>query len=133
MSRRPSVDTAFTEIAELIAAAKGRAFQAVNIALIDLHWQVGGIISRKIEAAEWGEGVVPQLAEYLARTHPGLRGFTRPNLFRMRQFYEAWREHAFVPTAPAQSPPSARPGGKAAIVSAVPRQLTSSAREGGRG
>ena len=32
MSRKPAVDTAFAEIAELIAAAKGRAFQAVNTA-----------------------------------------------------------------------------------------------------
>jgi hypothetical protein len=35
--------------------------------------------------------VVDQLAQYLARQHPGLRGFTRRNLFRMRQFYEAYR------------------------------------------
>jgi predicted nuclease of restriction endonuclease-like (RecB) superfamily len=36
--------------------------------------------------------VVSQLAEQIARTHPGLRGFTRRNLFRMRQFYEAYRD-----------------------------------------
>ena len=70
MSRKPAVDTAFAEIAELIASAKVRAVQAVNTALIDLYWQVGGIISRKIAAAEWGDGVVDQLASYLARTHP---------------------------------------------------------------
>jgi predicted nuclease of restriction endonuclease-like (RecB) superfamily len=33
---------------------------------------------------------VDRLAAHIARTHPGLRGFTRPNLFRMRQFYEAY-------------------------------------------
>lgn len=97
MSRRPVADPAFAEIAELIASAKVRAFQAVNTALIDLYWQVGGIISRKIEAAEWGDGVVDQLAGYLARTQPGLRGFTRRNLFRMRQFHDAWRDHELVP------------------------------------
>jgi len=52
---------------------------------------VGAHISRKIESAEWGDGVVDQLAAYIARTQPGLRGFTRPNLFRMRQFYETYR------------------------------------------
>ena len=31
------------------------------------------------------------LADHLARTQPGLRGFTPPNLFRIRQFYEAYR------------------------------------------
>lgn len=43
-----------------------------------------------------GDGVVAQLAAHLARTQPGLRGFTRPNLFRMRQFYEAYRHDAKV-------------------------------------
>ncbi len=35
--------------------------------------------------------MVTQLADYLARTQLGLNGFTRRNLFRMRQFYEAYR------------------------------------------
>ncbi|OGT00378.1 MAG: hypothetical protein A3F73_06170 [Gallionellales bacterium RIFCSPLOWO2_12_FULL_59_22] len=78
----------FNEITQLIHAARQRAVQAVNTGLIELYWQVGQFISRKIEQAEWGNGVVAQLAEHLARTQPGLRGFTRPNLFRMRQFYE---------------------------------------------
>jgi predicted nuclease of restriction endonuclease-like (RecB) superfamily len=89
-------DSAFAEIAELIATSRDRALQAVNTVLIDLYWKVGEIISRKIETSEWGEGVVPQLASYIQRTQPGLRGFTRPNLFRMRQFYEAYREESIV-------------------------------------
>lgn len=36
------------------------------------------------------------MATYLAQTQPGLRGFTRPNLFRMRQFYEAYRANEKV-------------------------------------
>ena len=88
--------TSFTDIVQLIATAKQRAIQAVNTSLIDLYWQVGEIISRKIAAAEWGDGVVDQLAEHLAQTQPGLRGFTRRNLFRMRQFYETYKGDAIV-------------------------------------
>jgi len=88
----PLTQDDFSEITQLIAAARQRAVQAVNTALIDLYWQVGQTISRKIEVAEWGDGVVARLAEHLALTQPGLRGFTRPNLFRMRQFYEAYRD-----------------------------------------
>src|SRR5690606_38650129 len=62
----------------------------VNTQLIELYWQVGAYISRKLEQAEWGDAVVSQLADYLKQTQPGLRGFTRSNLFRMRQFYEAY-------------------------------------------
>jgi predicted nuclease of restriction endonuclease-like (RecB) superfamily len=83
-------DEAFGEIVRLIEASRGKALQAVNTALIDLYWQVGETISRKIEAAEWGDGVVDELAAYIARTQPGLRGFTRANLFRMRQFYQTY-------------------------------------------
>ncbi len=94
MSTLPELarESEFSEILGLVAAARLRAVQAVNTTLIELYWQVGEVISRKIAAAEWGDGVVEQLAEHIARTQPGLRGFTRPNLFRMRQFYEAYRD-----------------------------------------
>jgi predicted nuclease of restriction endonuclease-like (RecB) superfamily len=88
--------TSFTEIVQLISSAKQRAIQAVNTSLIDLYWQVGEIISLKIASAEWGDGVVNQLADHIAQTQPGLRGFTRRNLFRMRQFYETYKGDAIV-------------------------------------
>jgi predicted nuclease of restriction endonuclease-like (RecB) superfamily len=91
-----TLERGFSEVVGLIAAARQRAFQAVNTTLIDLYWQVGEHISRKIEAAEWGDGVVPQLAQYIARTQPGQRGFTRDNLFRMKQFYETYRDNTIV-------------------------------------
>jgi predicted nuclease of restriction endonuclease-like (RecB) superfamily len=96
--------TSFTEIVQLIATAKQRAIQAVNTSLIDLYWQVGEIISRKIASAEWGDGVVNQLADHIAQTQPGLRGFTRRNLFRMRQFYETYKDDAIVSALLTQLP-----------------------------
>jgi predicted nuclease of restriction endonuclease-like (RecB) superfamily len=88
------LDTGFADIVRLISAARQRAVQAVNTELIELYWQVGAIISHKIAAAEWGDGVIARLAVHIAQTHPGLRGFTRPNLYRMRQFYEAYQGDA---------------------------------------
>jgi predicted nuclease of restriction endonuclease-like (RecB) superfamily len=98
------IDTGFAEVLQLIASARQRAVQAVNTTLIDLYWQVGALISRKIAAAEWGEGVVDQLAAHIARTEPGLRGFTRRNLFRMRQFYEAYQGDEQLSALPRQLP-----------------------------
>jgi predicted nuclease of restriction endonuclease-like (RecB) superfamily len=97
-------DESFSEVVRLIAASREKALQAVNTALIDLYWQVGATISRKMEAAEWGDGVVDRLAQFIGRTDPGLRGFTRRNLFRMRQFYEAYREEPIVSPLVAQLP-----------------------------
>lgn len=86
-----TTDDRFNEVLALIQSARRQAMQAVNTQLIELYWQVGAYISRKLEKAEWGDSVVGQLAEHLAQTQPGLRGFTRSNLFRMRQFYETYR------------------------------------------
>ena len=94
----------FADIARLIDAARQRAVQAVNTTLIELYWQVGERISRKIAQAEWGDGVVDQLARYLAQSQPGLRGFTRRNLFRMRQFYEAYPDAQVVSALLTQIP-----------------------------
>lgn len=80
---RPVTEPAFDEVLSLIDAAKRRAYQAVNAELLTLYWQVGEYISRKIASAEWGDGVVVELARAIARRYPGLRGFTRSNLFRM--------------------------------------------------
>ena len=90
--REHTDEQTFSEIVQLIADSQEKAVRSVNTVLIDLYWTVGEIISRKIASAEWGDAVVPKLAAYVAKTQPGLRGFTRANLFRMRQFYEAYRE-----------------------------------------
>ncbi len=101
---RTTDDPSFTAVIEMIQAARQRAVRAVNTSLIDLYWQIGEYISRKMAAAEWGDGVIPQLAAFIARTQPGLRGFTRPNLFRMRQFYEAYAGQEMISALPRQLP-----------------------------
>ncbi len=57
--------------------------QAVNTILIDLYWQIGAYLSHQLSEAKWGDAVVEQLAQHIATTQPGLKGFTRANLFRM--------------------------------------------------
>ena len=94
----------FSEVTRLIDSARQRAYQAVNTTLIELYWQVGAYLSRKIADAEWGESVVEQLAQHLASTQPGLKGFTRRNLFRMRQFYDVYREPQLVTALLTQLP-----------------------------
>ncbi len=89
-------EPAFREIIGLIAAARHRAFQAVNTELIDLYWRVGQYISRKLDSAAWGEGVVNELAHYIARQQPDMKGFTRASLFRMRQLYDIYRREPKV-------------------------------------
>ena len=65
-------EATFAEVVRLIAMARERTTQDVNPALIDLYWKVGEIISHKIEAAEWVDGVVDRLAQFIARTDRGV-------------------------------------------------------------
>lgn len=92
----PPAGEAFGEVLHLIQSARQRAYQAVNVELVSLYWEVGQYISQKLQSAEWGDKVVDELARFLSHTQPGLRGFTRPNLFRMRQFYDTYRDQPIV-------------------------------------
>ena len=85
------LEFSFSEIVRLIRNAKQKAFYAVNTALIDLHWQVGEYISRKVETEEWGKSVVQKLSTHIQLSEPGIRGFSSQNLWRMSQFFDAYR------------------------------------------
>lgn len=85
-------EPAFREIISLIAAARRRAFQAVNTELINLYWRVGEYIHQRICSEGWGKATILSLAEYIHRREPDMRGFSSQNLWRMRQFYEAYHQ-----------------------------------------
>ncbi len=89
-------EATFREVVGMIQDARGRALQAVNTELVDLYWQIGAFITGKIETAAWGEGVVDELALFIARRQPDIKGFTRRSLFRMRQFFDTYRGEPIV-------------------------------------
>ncbi len=83
-----TVKPEFTEIAKIIKQSRYKALQAVNSELINPYLQIGEYISKRIESEGWGKSVVVQLAEYLQKNEPDLKGFSDKNLWRMKQFYE---------------------------------------------
>jgi predicted nuclease of restriction endonuclease-like (RecB) superfamily len=80
------------EIKERIRAGQSAALRAVNRELIDLYWDIGRLIIERQEGETWGRAVVQSLAKDLQAEFPGISGFSTPNLYRMRQFYEAYCE-----------------------------------------
>jgi len=88
-----NLDIQFTEVAKLIQESKNNALRLVNKVLVSLYWQVGEYISQKVKKEKWGKGVVSQLADFLANQYPDLKGFTKSNLWRMKQFYETYYEY----------------------------------------
>lgn len=85
------MDADFAKVVKLIHTSRQQALRAVNTELIDLYWRIGEYLHHKIEADGWAKGTVVQLAGYIAQREPGLRGFSPQNLWRMRQFFEAYR------------------------------------------
>ncbi len=84
--------TDFAEISKLIRESRYKAVKAVNSELINLYWQIGEYISKRVESAGWGKSVVEELAKYLKENEPDLKGFSDKNLWRMKQFYETYIE-----------------------------------------
>jgi predicted nuclease of restriction endonuclease-like (RecB) superfamily len=97
----------FQCVLDLIVAARGRAERAVNTAVMDLYWSVGEYLSSKIGEDGWGKGTVASLSEYIQHRQPGIRGYSSQNLWRMRQFYETYREQANLSTLLREIPWSA--------------------------
>ncbi len=87
----PPIESSFAEVVGLIEQARIGTYQAANNQLIDLYWMVGEYVSLKIEADGWGKSTVKELSEYVQRRQPGIRGFSPQNIWRMRQFFEAYR------------------------------------------
>lgn len=83
----------FSEVMLMIRQAQYNAMKTVNAEMINLYWNVGAYISKQLETSKWGESVVKELANFLAQTEPDLKGFSDKNLWRMKQFYETYRDY----------------------------------------
>ena len=80
------MDNRFTDIIQLIKKSRTNAIKAVNAELINLYWNIGEHISKKIEQSEWGDSVVTVLANYIQLQEPEIKGFSDKNIWRMKQF-----------------------------------------------
>ena len=61
--------------------------------MINLYWNIGKYISEKIKKSEWGKGIVSNLSDYIKQTERDIKGFSTQNLWRMKQFFEAYNEN----------------------------------------
>lgn len=86
------MDNRFTDIIQLIKLSRTKAIKAVNAELINLYWNIGEYISKKIEQSEWGDSVVTELANFIQTREPEIKGFSDKNIWRMKQFYENYKD-----------------------------------------
>ena len=75
------------DIKQRIQSAQTRAVLAANTELLQLYWDIGRQLAQWQKERDWGTAVVEQMATDLQSAYPGIKGFSRPSLFAMRQFY----------------------------------------------
>ena len=88
----------FNEVVNIIEKARERAYRKVNEELILMYRDVGKYISEHVESATYGDSFVDGLADFFAKNYPDLKGFNRRGLYRMKQFYELYKDDEKVST-----------------------------------
>jgi predicted nuclease of restriction endonuclease-like (RecB) superfamily len=86
----------FAEVLTLIKTAQNRVIASTNQELIKLYWAIGQYISHRLKTTEWGQKTIEQLATFIQTQEPGIKGFERRSLYRMRQFYETYPDFSIV-------------------------------------
>ena len=92
---KPTVNNAdaFDEVISIIERAKVNAFRAVNRELIVMYWDIGKYISERVQLDGWGKAVVQDFSNHIQLRYHGIRGFSPQNIWRMKQFYETYRNN----------------------------------------
>jgi hypothetical protein len=85
-------DELLGQLKERIRSAQLRAAVAVNRELISLYWHIGRSIADRQKTERWGKAVIDHLGDDLQKAFPGMSGFSRTNVYRMRAFYLAYQD-----------------------------------------
>nr|WP_281176090.1 PDDEXK nuclease domain-containing protein [Edaphobacter aggregans] len=89
----------------LLHAARTASARSVNALMTASYWAIGRRIvqfeQQGEERAEYGDALVSQLADDLTRQFG--RGFSQPNLWKMRAFYLAWPDKQILSTVSRES------------------------------
>ena len=75
------------EVKTRIQSAQHAALRAVNQALVSLYWDIGRLIVERQQDAKHGAAIAERLADDLRDAFADVGGFSRRNVFYMREFY----------------------------------------------
>ena len=98
MKAEKELEVSFDEIVKMVENRRNNAFRKVNEELVSLYWDFGKYISEKVNDGNWGERIIDKLVEFMKREYPTLKGVNRPGIYRMKQFYETYKDYEIVST-----------------------------------
>ena len=80
----------------IIAESRQNALKKVNEELIKMYWKVGEFLSKETEHASYGDAYIDEISRKIQETFPGIKGFNRRGLYRMKKFYETYKDNDIV-------------------------------------
>ena len=83
---------------QIISQSRQNALKKVNEELIQMYWKVGEYLSTESTKALFGDAYIDTVAEEIQNAFPGIKGFNRRGLYRMKKFYETYADDEFVTT-----------------------------------
>lgn len=81
---------------QIIDESRQNALKKVNEELINMYWKVGEFLSKEAEQATFGDAYIDGIASEIQEAFPGIKGFNRRGLYRMKQFYETYKDNEIV-------------------------------------
>jgi len=90
------------ELKDRIREAQISALKTVNKQLVSLYWDIGKSIIEKQKTEKWGDAVIENIAGGLQHAFPGMKGFSKRNLWNMRDFYLSYGKNEKLQTLSAQ-------------------------------
>ena len=85
-------------VIKIIEESRNNALKKVNEELIQMYWKVGEYLSKESEHSSFGDAYIDSVAKEIQNAFPGIKGFTRRGLYRMKKFYETYQDDKFVTT-----------------------------------
>ncbi len=84
------------KLIEIIEGSRKNALRKVNEELIRMYWLVGEYLSVESKNAAFGDKYIDAIAKEIRDVFPGIKGFNRRGLYRMKQFYELYKDNPTV-------------------------------------
>lgn len=81
---------------KIINDSRQNALRKVNEELIQMYWNVGEYLSKYSEEASYGDSFIDAISKEIQNEFPGIKGFNRRGLYRMKQFYETYKDNQIV-------------------------------------
>ena len=81
---------------QIIDESRQNALKKVNEELINMYWKVGEFLSKEAEQATFGDAYIDGIASEIQEAFPGIKGFNRRGLYRMKRFYETYKDNEIV-------------------------------------